>query len=533
MIKWRLFNSQVLRQIGRYVISGFIAVGANFLSFLFLTRIGSVDFQVSAIISLIISFFTSFVLQKFWTFSRKEIQKTFRQLFLFLGVFILDLLINITVLSITVKAWFWADWVGQIVSLGMIALVNFILFRVVVFRAPVVQNQEKKSLWYVANVRIPTEKAHGIQIINMCHALALDDRYQVQLVVPSRNNPSFQDSPTQYYGVENNFSIVQLQVPDPIWLMNGPRGIYIKVQSILFLVSLFLFFTEFPDRKRVLYTRDEYLLPMLQRFSDRVVWEAHNLPIQKKYYKRYWMKCERIIAISHGLARELIQIGISKDKLFIAPDAVNLKLFHPRLSSPQAKQLVGLPSEKKIIMYSGHLYEWKGAQVLLRAAKDVFREGKELKWLFVPSGGMPEEVEKFRSVAIGLKNVLILGHLSFHKIPNYLQAADALVLPNLADLDISARYTSPLKLFEYLAAGRPIVASNLPSLREILNEEVAVFFKPDNPESLINAIEQIFRDKNLADSISQKASLLAQEYTWDRRAQKIMDLLSSKTGQNL
>jgi len=101
-------------------------------------------------------------------------------------------------------------------------------------------------------------------------------------------------------------------------------------------------------------------------------------------------------------------------------------------------------------------------------------------------------------------------------------AADALVLPNSAKAKISSHYTSPLKLFEYMASRRPIVASDLPSLREVLRDgENAVLVKPDNPRALAEGIERALSDAELAARIGRQAREDVEQYTWEKRAVNI------------
>ena len=118
------------------------------------------------------------------------------------------------------------------------------------------------------------------------------------------------------------------------------------------------------------------------------------------------------------------------------------------------------------------------------------------------------------------------GYRPPSEIPLWLKAADVLVLPNSAKKDISKFYTSPMKLFEYMASKRPIVASNLPSLREILNKENAILLvEPDNPEALAQGIKQAMEDRNLVQTITQNAYDDVQNYTWEKRAEKILKFI--------
>ena len=98
-------------------------------------------------------------------------------------------------------------------------------------------------------------------------------------------------------------------------------------------------------------------------------------------------------------------------------------------------------------------------------------------------GGVPNMILiNSEKKAKGSENILVLGHKPHKTMPVFLKAADVLVLPNSAKEEISRSYTSPLKLFEYMASGRPIVASDLPSIREVLNENNSLLVSPDSSE---------------------------------------------------
>ena len=91
-----------------------------------------------------------------------------------------------------------------------------------------------------------------------------------------------------------------------------------------------------------------------------------------------------------------------------------------------------------------------------------------------------------------------------------------------------AYYMSPLKLFEYMVSKRPIVASDLPSVREILNEENAVLVEPGNPNALANGIEKVLSDEELANKIAEKAYEDVQQYSWERRTRRILEFINTK-----
>ena len=108
-------------------------------------------------------------------------------------------------------------------------------------------------------------------------------------------------------------------------------------------------------------------------------------------------------------------------------------------------------------------------------------------------------------------------------MPLYQAAADVLVLPNTAQAAISREHTSPLKLFEYMAAGRPIVASDLPSLREVLRHgDNAWLMQPDDPAALAQGIQHLLAEPALAARLAAQAQEEVQAYTWEQRAANIL-----------
>ena len=148
---------------------------------------------------------------------------------------------------------------------------------------------------------------------------------------------------------------------------------------------------------------------------------------------------------------------------------------------------------------------------------------------FVFVGGMKNDLIRF-SLLIRqkqLNNVLLVGQRPHAEIPYYLKAADVLVLPNSATEKISSHYTSPMKLFEYMASGTPIVASDLPSIREVLNWQNATLVRPDDPKDLARGIEAVLKNKKWADKIAKKAKIDSVGYDWSKRVKDIKIFFST------
>ena len=143
-------------------------------------------------------------------------------------------------------------------------------------------------------------------------------------------------------------------------------------------------------------------------------------------------------------------------------------------------------------------------------------------------GGTPEDLPRIEMIvtAPGSHRVKLVGYVPPTQVPTYLAAADVLTVPNSAKAAVSRYYTSPLKLFEYMASGRPIIASDLPSLREIItHEETALLVPPDDARAFAAAVERLRYDADLARRLAANSLQLVADYTWDNRAAQIIQLI--------
>lgn len=367
------------------------------------------------------------------------------------------------------------------------------------------------KLIYLANVRMPTEKAHGIQIMKMCEAFALAG-LKVELVLPWRFN-KIEESPFYYYRVEKSFKIKKLPSLDLIPL-NIPR-ICFWIQGLTF--SLFTFFYLIFKKANVIYSRDSFSLFLLSFFKKNLVYEAHTFPEHFFLHRRVFRKARAIIVITQKLKDLFVQKGIPDSKILVAPDGVDLDDFNIEITKIEARKKLNLPLDKKIVMYVGLFEEWKGYSTLLQASKFF---NKEIELIMI--GGTEKQVEKQKKE---YPDVIFLGYLPYTSLPVNQKAADVLVLPNSAKQKISQYWTSPLKLFSYMASQRPIVASDLPSLREVLDENNAFLVKPDSPKDLAQGVKQALKNPDFSAKISLKSLKDVQKYSWSNRVKKIIDFI--------
>jgi len=372
---------------------------------------------------------------------------------------------------------------------------------------------------YIANVRIPTEKAHGLQIMKMCEAWGAEN--EVVLWAPKRFNYLNKD-PFIFYNVNHNFIIHKVFCIDLMPFVNILGRLAFWIQNISFakLVTLNILFR----KQDIIFTRDFWSAYGLSLFGKKVTYEIHDSPNKNFITRHAFTKINKFIVTNYFKEQELINdFGIIQENILIAQNGVDINFFNTGKTKEECRKITSLPEDKKIILYSGHLYSWKGATVLLESAKKIHRN--DVLTVFV--GGTNEDVVHFQSKAGFTEDVLILGHQEYAKIPYYLGSADVLVLPNTAKEKISFYETSPIKLFEYMASGKPIIASRIPSIMETVTEKEVIFFEPDNIDDLKNKILQVLDSLGEYDNIVKGARELVVNYSWESRANRILNFIIS------
>ncbi|MDP3710317.1 MAG: glycosyltransferase [bacterium] len=372
---------------------------------------------------------------------------------------------------------------------------------------------EKLNILYVANSRIPTEKAHGKQIAETCQALA-DKGCNILLLLPARKN-YITENIFDFYGLRRNFAVKKLTCLDLLFLPFG-KSLFFFIQSVTFALST-IFFCLWTNKKfDIVYTRD-LLLAGLLSFGRRAIFvEIHDFPAKSTFiHHMMWRKVKGIIVISQGLKEELVKQGITDEKILVARDGVRLEEFDIDISRKEARLRLNLDLYKKIVLYTGHLYDWKGADLLAEAATNMSLDVR----IYIV-GGTAEDVTNFKR-KFKAPNLFIVGHRPPQEIPIWLKAADLLVLPNRADKKISSHYTSPLKLFEYMASDTPMIVSDLPSLREVVGDNEAVFFTPGNKNDLTQKIITGINNKESLTAGARLVQTTVRQYSWENRSKLI------------
>lgn len=371
---------------------------------------------------------------------------------------------------------------------------------------------------YIANTRLPTEMAHGLQIMKMCQSFVKNGA-QLELIVPWRFRISSlgKKDPFEYYRIDKVFKIKKIFCFDltPLNRFLGPVSFLIQALSFSFFVLIYLLF----NKADIIYSRERFSLFFISFLRKNTFFEVHK--IHKRFFKGILKRTKKIIVISEGLEKILVKKGIKRNKILISPDAVDLKDFNIKESKEKCRKKLRLPMNKNLILYTGHLYKWKGVETLALSSKFFDKDT-----IIVIVGGIKWYLTKFKKFVKRnkLKNILILGYQDYSKIPYFLKAADCLVLTGTKKSKTSKEYTSPMKMFEYMASKKPIVASDLSSFKGILNNNNSILVKSDNPKALADGIKKALNIE-LAKKVSEKAYKDVQKYTWDNRVKQILKFI--------
>jgi glycosyltransferase involved in cell wall biosynthesis len=383
---------------------------------------------------------------------------------------------------------------------------------------------------YIANARIPTEKANGLQIMQNCEAFAQAGA-ELQLWIPARRNTADLDGvdPFLYYGVARRFTIERLPCIDLLPLVPDrtdalARAIF-WVQWATF--TLVAFLRALFARADVFYSRDALILLALSWVRPRraLAYEAHSMTRIGRLAAR---RVGRVVTTTRRLAEAMSAAGAAR--VLAAHDGVQSARFETLLDRAAARWAVGWETDAFIVGYVGRLHTMgmdKGVGRLVEALAS--REGVALALV----GGPDDMAAALRARWLALggreRDFLYAGQVAPERVAVYIRAFDVCALP-LPWTAHFAHYASPIKLFEYMAAGRPIIASDLPSTREVLTEgETALFFPPDDVEAIRAAVERLRSDPALRGELAAHGRALALEkYTWEARARAILAFLEAE-----
>ena len=368
------------------------------------------------------------------------------------------------------------------------------------------------KLLYISKSIIPSRTANSIHVLKMCQAFA-DNGHEVVLLAPDikkKYEENIEDI-YKYYGLRRNFKIIKLWHPN------------IKLGALLYIISIFLYLL-FNRSFNIVYGRFLHGCYVACLLRHKVIFEAHtpifdiknyNLYIFKKLIKNQYF--QKLVVISQALKNIYLDNGYLENlKIQVAHDGAD-EIF--KFNSKA--ELLGNTNNLKV-GYVGHLYQGKGMEIINGISNKL---DSDIEIHIV--GGLEKDIGYWKD-KIKSKNVYFYGFIPHENVSDYINALDVCLLPNQkivyahgSDLSNSktniSSFTSPLKLFEYMSHKKPIIASDLPVIREVLDEKNSILVKCDDINLWIKTIQKL-KNPKLRELISNQALTDFSNYTWKKRA---------------
>lgn len=373
------------------------------------------------------------------------------------------------------------------------------------------------KITYIATSTIPSRTANSIHVMKMCQAFA-QHGHEVTLIVPDNQancEPGVEDV-FDFYGVEGCFKILYL----PLLPVKGKGLIYgfhaaKKTKELQ------------PD---IIYGRDLPGCFFASLLKVPVIFESHA-PIEGFVYGNIFNRLiqrpelMKLVVITHALKDYYSsRYPFISDRIVVAPDGAD--------PVPDDAIPVVLPNKGKRLQvgYVGHLYKGKGMEIISNLAP-------RCDWAdFHIIGGLDNDITYWKRATSNIKNILYYGYLPHSKTISYTLAFDVVLVPNQkkvsaygGESDIG-KWTSPMKIFEYMAAGKPIICSDIPVLREVLvDEQNAILCDPENIDLWEEALTILSENENVRIQLGETAQKdFARRYSWYSRAEKLLMDISTK-----
>lgn len=376
----------------------------------------------------------------------------------------------------------------------------------------------KQKIYYIAHCRFPSERAHAIQTAKMIEAMRLLGA-DVLLIVPRRKN-EITKTPREFYGLKTDIPVHYVPVLD--FYSFGKFGYFLS--GISFVISYILFVIR--QRKKEspfsLYTidHDQFSHIGVSFLGLQFVFEVHDA---KKYgwiFNRMFTRAKAILTINNIIKRELVEnFKLPPEKILVHPNGIDIELFSELVDREAWRRKWNIPLDKPLVLYVGKCYDWKGLEIF----DEAFKALKDVHFAFV--GCTKEEVERVTGKKCDFPNAFFFGQQPYTDMPKWMKSVDILLVIGTKKNEYSYKYTSPMKLFEYMPTGVPILAAGTPAVRDQVTEREVFFYEPDDSQSFISQIQKILDDKPLAQKIALTAQSSAQKFSWKNRAKSILNAM--------
>lgn len=373
------------------------------------------------------------------------------------------------------------------------------------------------DILYLTHSRIPSTSANSIQVMNMCQAFQAS--HSVSLFARRTEHYPGHQNIFSYYGISENFELLLPQ--------NKSCGSISSLYSYWFLLHLL-------KRRKfdICFGRHLKYLNMAGCFGMPIIYEAHEMP--KNFKEMFWLKrvlysnnFKGLVCISGVLREKYLGLfpGLSENRVLVAHDGINLEFYDSIADSKEPLTVRNTFNAG----YVGGLKPEKGIEIILETAGIL----KEVDFHLV--GGSPAEIDYWQQQCRSMSNIFFHGPVTPEKAVQYQKSFDVLLAPyqkkswtsrdgKLMVEDSPERVigNSPLKFFEYMAAEKPILASDVPVAREVFTQGVDALLSDNSPEQWAEWIQVLMQDQSFAANLAQNARQKVHGFTWRKRSQKIL-----------
>ncbi len=367
----------------------------------------------------------------------------------------------------------------------------------------------------ITNSRIPSLTANSIQAMKVCQALA-QLGHEVRLLAPHESEPAGWEALAAHYGLHTRFEIR--------WLPSMPA-----LKRYDFTVYAILAAAVFGPE--LVYTWLLNPAALATWLGWPVVLEMHAEVTGRAgpwLMRRFWRVRgrKRMLVTTRPLLEAIEKVAglrLPEQEVQVAPNGVDLSQYESLPEAGEARRQLGL-TDRMTLGFTGHIYPGRGAELLFALA------GRMPDYHFLWVGGTPKELAHWRArlEQAGAANVTMTGFVENSRLPLYQAAADVLLMPYGRSISASsgqdiAEVINPMKMFDYMAAGRAIVSADLPVLHEVLHERTAVFCEPGNVETWEHALRALLQDERRRLALGAQARKEVARYTWVARAQRALE----------
>jgi glycosyltransferase involved in cell wall biosynthesis len=349
---------------------------------------------------------------------------------------------------------------------------------------------------YIVNVNLNDKQARAVQVYSnalMFHKYLKDD---FACVCIGKDDNIFKNIWV------NNIKIESSKI----------RKLFFHIQSIKYIL-----------KTDIVYSRNLSILWLANFFGKKIVWEMHDglSGTNLKFFNKLSGKL-KIVAISNGLNKYLInKYSFNQDNILIAHDGVFLENYDElrSVNKMELRKSLNLSQNKTIVMHTGSLYKGRGAELF----EVIIKNFPEL--YFVQVGGNDENIKEWKEYYSEYNNILFVGHQNNNSLIKYQMSADLLFYP-ITKNTATWWCCSPMKIFEYMATGIPILGSNIGSVGEVLNDKNSIVFNPEDEQTIIDGINYFLSNQDNCKRLANNAlSDVTNKYEWDLRVEKIVEFL--------